>query len=548
MEPQATQFGSTLRDRLRVVFRHRRLLVLGSMLFAIVALQAAYYLPVRYSGTARFERKNDPSMEEGMLNKPESFESIKLTLQHELAGYEAVDGVVTSLEQTGVIAAMPRDEAGRLTPESQRRRQELVDGLVAGIDVKWEVRSPQVDLLAVSFTHSNPALASDLPNLLVHNYIDKTSGQILDRLKSSKKFLEEQVAASRGKVKQLQETRTQYVTENAGMFPDSPGGLQDRIMRLQAQIDATRMQNSLARKKLENVRLMQRPVDQMELTPTEVIKAPNHERRALEREVQGYRDELKEKYTDKHPQAIVLKEKIEKLEKRVAEMPQEIILEIKYSTGFGGAEMAVQEIQLSADIAVTDQELRRDVKLLETYQALQNNLAPIRQKYDEMTKYVDEAEKELTRWQARLTDIDMSLKGEVGKNRTHLKAVETAKRQGTPSSPTVSFVLGSTMGGALAFAIVLAFFCHTVDRTIRTTDEAVSEFNLQVHGVIGEIISPARRASMRVGLFLTSIFTAMVVAVLAINVFSVVLWLQYPDLYTKFKGSPLQFIWTTIFH
>ena len=513
------------------------------MLFTIAALQFAYYLPVRYTGTARFQRSLDASADE-MPNRPESFEAIKLTLQHELAGYEAVDASISDLEKAGLIGAVPRDENGKLTPQGQQMRQDIVEGLVGGLDVRWEVRSPQVDLVSLSFTHSNAAMAADLPNLLIHNYITRTSEQILERLQSSKKFLTDQVTRCEAKSKQIQEDRTNFVNENAGLFPDNPGGLQDRIMRLQATIDATRMQNSLARKKLENVRVMQKPVDQMELTPIEVIKAPNAERHGMELEIQKAKDELREKYTDMHPRALVLKDTIKKLEARVAEMPQEQIVQIKYATGYGGAEMAVEEIQLGAEIGMTDQELRRDTKLLETYMALQNNMAPIQQKLTEKTKQLEEADIELKRWQARLTDIEMSLAGEVAKRRTHLKAVETAKRQSIPSSPTLTFVLGSTLGGGLAFGALLAFLCNAVDRTIRTTDEAAREFNLPVHGVIGEIISPARRTSMRVGLFLSSTLVAVVSALLALRIFSVVLWLHYPDMYAQFRGSPIQFIWS----
>lgn len=546
MEPQDRQFtvyALTLRDRLRVVFRHRKLLLVGSMLFAIVALQVAYYLPVRYTGTARFQRSLDASADD-TPNRPESFEAIKLTLQHELAGYEAVDGIMSDLEKQGLVSAVPRDENGRPTPVGQRMRQDMVEGMVSGLDVVWEVRSAPVDLVSLSFTSSNPVLAAELPNLLVHNYINRTSEKILERLQTSKKFLAEQVDRCESKAKQLQEDRTNFVTENAGMFPDSPGALQDRIMRLQATIDATRMQNSLARKKLENVRVMQKPVDQMELTPVEVTKAPNSERHAMELEIQKAKDELKEIYTDKHPRALVLKQTIRKLEARVAEMPQEAIVLIKYATGYGGAEMAVEEIQLGAEIGMTDQELRRDTKLLETYLGLQNNLAPIQQSLVEKNKLIDDAQVELKRWQGRLTEIEMSLAGEIAKRRTHLTAVETAKQQGIPSSPTLTFVLGSTLGGGLAFGALLAFLCNAVDRSIRTTDEAAREFNLPVHGVIGEIISPARRASMRAGLFLSSMMVAIVMAILALRVFGVVLWLHYPEMYAQFGRSPFQLIWS----
>jgi len=233
-----------------VVFRRRLLFLTGAGLFAFVALVGACWYPLKYTGLARFERRSDSASPESAT----AFESLKLTLEHELTGKNAVEMAVDRLEKEKLIPALPRAADGKLLPEAQMARQQLVLGLEAGLKVWFDVRSPTVDLVSVTFTDHNSKLAERLPNVLVTGYIDRTSEQIVGNLTESHKFLEGQVKEANARLQELMAKKINFEKQYAGQLPDSPGALNQQIERLATEIDSIRRQRDTAERRLRTMK------------------------------------------------------------------------------------------------------------------------------------------------------------------------------------------------------------------------------------------------------------------------------------------------------
>ena len=124
-----------LADLWRLVCRRKGLFLLSASVFAVAALHASHLLPLKYTGRAKFERRTDVATSRSRGQESESFETIKLTLHHELAGRAAVDHVA---EELGLVQgnAFPREKNGQLTHEGQMAKQELVESLKQRIEVK----------------------------------------------------------------------------------------------------------------------------------------------------------------------------------------------------------------------------------------------------------------------------------------------------------------------------------------------------------------------------------------------------------------------------
>jgi len=238
---------TTPRDLLRVIFRRRLLFLAGAGLFAFAALVGACWYPLKYTGLARFERRSDSASPDDR-----AFESLKLTLEHELIGKNAVEIAVERLEKDNLVPPLPRSRDGKLTVEGQMTRQELVRGLMAGLRASFDVRSPQVDLVSVTFTDRDSALAKELPNILVTGYIDRTSEQIVGNLTESHKFLGRQVNDANTRLQELMGKKINFEKQYAGQLPDSPGALNQQIERLAGEIDSIRRQRDSAERKLKN--------------------------------------------------------------------------------------------------------------------------------------------------------------------------------------------------------------------------------------------------------------------------------------------------------
>ena len=178
--------GWTPRDALRVVFRRWPLFLVGASVFAVAAICWAHYWPLSYTGTAIFERRLDPA---GSHLKSESFEGMKRTLIHRLAGREAVGQVI---EELGLTQGLPHGPDGQLTPAGNMTKQQLVAEFRGKLQARFQVESTNIDLVSVEFTHEDAKLASEVPNALVSKYMEWVHKNIHARLESSSQFLADQ--------------------------------------------------------------------------------------------------------------------------------------------------------------------------------------------------------------------------------------------------------------------------------------------------------------------------------------------------------------------
>lgn len=550
------------RDILRIVFRRRRLFLLGASLFMIVALVAAHYMPVKYTGIAKFTRRVDPASEGLKTSQAESFETRKLMLQNDLAGYKAVEKVVEDLKLT---RNLPRTPEGRLTLKSEQDKQEMVREMMKRIKVAWEVSSPNIDLIAVSCEHSDPDLARDVPNSLVHNYIAWVSDQIVQRLRDSEEFLKDQRARLQEQCNTANSEKIKFELENAGAMPASVGALDEQITRLTSEIDVLRRQRDLAETKLSRFMTMAAGVPpasspatgaatEPASQPIQWVKGPNPEIDRLHNQLRDANEVLKAMtkvrgMREEHPEVKAQRRLIAQIEERLKETPAEIVKETVYGPIPGGPER-VGRIDLSVEIAaaqsekeITGNELQRLEARLTENQELQKNFGPVLLKYNELVKKLQDKEVELKGWDTRYTEIQMALAAESAKKRTQHESVLAAQEQVKPSSPSLLMVLGFALGGGLAFGAGLVFLSNVMDRSITTTEEAIKLLHAPVHGVIGEVITARQRTwrSFRKWI-VTPIVSAAVGVTIAAAMLSVVLWLDRPDQFKEYRKAPVGFV------
>jgi uncharacterized protein involved in exopolysaccharide biosynthesis len=553
----------TPRDLLRVIFRRRLMFLVSAAVFAFAALVGACWWPLKYTGEAKFERRSDPASENLTTGKSESFDTIKLTLAHELGGQNAVEAAVDDIQKAGLYkemgldAPLPVGSDGKLTPEGKRIKQALVNSLMTSLKVNFDVRSDQVDLVSVNFTHPNPRLAQEMPNTLVTNYMNLITEQIIKNLTASRDFLQGKVKDASTRLSELTAKQTKFEATHAGMLPDNPGALYEQVSRLNSDIDTVRRQQSIAKQKLERLKALgaaqqglndsasTKPKagpaaeignapdagtgaasgEEEEPAPDQIIKVPNPELARLEDDLRQTKRLLSDAQvlshmTDKHPTVISLRNKIAELEKRIKETPKKIDEEV-YLTRAPATPTTtdpdrLRQLQLleeqrqrqgelrdtfinmdmaaaQSEIDGTTSDLERLQNRLAKLQELLSNLGPIRQEYLDIRKEVTDQQAEVARWQTRLTEVQMTLAAEAAKRRTHLQQVELAQEQFVPSTPKMTYVLALAILGGLAFGGGLVFLANTMDRSVATSEEAAEHFGLPVFGIVGEIVTPSQR-------------------------------------------------------
>jgi uncharacterized protein involved in exopolysaccharide biosynthesis len=589
----------TPRDLLRAVFRRRLLFLVSAAVFAFVALVGSCWWPLKYTAVAKFERRSDPASEDLVRGRSESFDALKMTLLHEIAGTGAVDEAVESLEKKGLLPVLPRGQDAKLTSEGQRRRQDLVRSLVDDLKINFEVRSQEVDLISVTFTDADPRLAQQLPNILVTNYINRTSEQMVTNLTASRDFLQAKVDETNTRYVELTRKRIDFETKYAGMLPDNPAALQQEIQRTTSEIETIGRQRALAKQRLDQIKIImgepavqqtdgttapgktegkgseaeEKPASPSEPSVEQDYREAIQDLARLQDQQQQYQKSLDESrtllyMTEKHPRVIALKKQIEDVDKRIATakgrvsdlekrlkdvralairspMPIDTALDPARQRDYQlhQAQLAMEATSAQTEVQLASNDIERLQTRLAELQKVLATYGPIRQEYLGILKGVADQQAEVDRWQKRLNEVQMALAAEAAKHRTHLNQVELAQEQFKPSSPKLLYVLALALVGGLAFGGGLVFLTNMVDRSIATTEEAVDHFSLPVLGTIGEISTPrkqARRKLFRWGVGPVAVLVAMLaIGAAALNI---ALWLDSREQYGAWRSSPVHFV------
>lgn len=538
----------TPRDLLRVIFRRRKLFLLSSSLAATMVLVLAHYWTLMYTGTAIFERRSDTVTTDaprGARGSP--FGDQKLKVVHNLKGYKAVERAVESL---GLTRDLPRGPEGELTRKGKMEKEALIQALMEDITVDWKAESRSMDLISVSFVDEDRWLAEELPNALVRDYINRIGDEIREQLRESHQFLKERADFAKNHLEASMQERIEFESKHADMMPERPDALAVEIRRITGEIDGLRRQQRVAGQTLSRLKETVKTTTMPTTRPVQEIWGPNPDKKKLQEDLAKAQEALAAALKlahmkEKHPMVQTLRAKISMLEEKIKNTPSEAVIQKVYGTVSTQNDkvLAGQIAAARAELEMTAGELRKLQARLDKANELMANFAPVRQEYLRLTNREKELQQELDDWQGRLAGVQMSLAAEVAKRGTHLNAVEVARQQFRPSSPTLFKVIGIAIASALIFGVGLVLLANWLDRSISTSDEAVRYFGIPVHGVIDEIVTPREQFTRRLRQWTVLPAVSLVLlAALMVSGGSMYLRLQRPELFDRWRTDPANFV------
>ncbi len=532
------QAKNSLRDVLRLAFRRKFQFLLAAGIFATAVLIGAHFVPLKYTGKAVFEFGLEAAAEDISKTSSESFDAVKERLAHDIAGYQALEQAAI---EAGLNKGLPRDDSGRLTYEGQLAMQTMVGEFMKSTEVVWEARSKQEDLVSVSFTHYDPKVAEVLTNILVKNYINQTYDKIRSGLKRQFDFLVTKVEDCDKMLEAAQRDKIRFETQHAGMLPDNPAAFQDKIDRSRVELSELQRRHEAARLRLVRVTALRQDASTQPASQTaRMVRQPNPERQRMSLQLQMLRDELDSSLilrhmTEEHPIVKSLRIKITQTEKRVAELPVDVMKEeIGGPPPISMIDLSMESASAQSEMESLGSEIKRLTELQAGYDKSLASFAPVREDYMVLVKRFNERADEDKQWRGRLESVQVALAAAVDNRLTRLKAIQPARQQFIPSSPSLLVVMVLAIGGALACGAGVVWAAQALDRTINTPEEAQEAFSLPICGVIGEIISPHQKSRMMARRWLlTPAISLVIVAVLSAAAVSVVFRLRFPRQYQQ---------------
>ena len=534
---QNKQNDKSARDILRVLFRRRWLFLLSAALFMVAAFAMSLKIPKQYTASTRFVLQSDLAVEGLPTAKAASFAALEQRVDQMIESPAAVEAAIEKVESNPdfksesngftVLEGLPRIE-GELTAEGQARKQAIVRAIAQDVKFVKERRSRGVEQLVarVQFTSENPAFAYRLPNALVRNYQEKIHDYYLKKLNDSMKTVREQFVSLEEELKTKREEKVRFDKEHAGKFINNMALLNQNKTRLESVIDEMGRDIDKAKIRKDKLQTKKNDLNKMlndvmgegaggDASPEgrpllQEVVGPNPEYREIVREIEKARQGLDTLQTlqgkkESHPDVILQKKNIEMLEKKLAETPEEIVLEKIYGHagmgGSGGAKDLLIELSsttadletVTAEIAAMQNELERLKKQAEKYTEMESDYALLTTKEQQLRETLHNIEREYQDKRRQYATLKQHYDLQVKNQRTNFE-IEMAERPYRPSYPTLSMILLLAVGGGVAFGTAMVLGVNMMERTVTTTEEAVNMFDFPIHGVIAEIVTPRQRA------------------------------------------------------
>lgn len=492
--------GLSLREIYFTIFRHQRLIVTVAGGIAVIAVFVAiFFIKTTYeSSTDLLVRTGRESMEIDTTSgtgSPARMRSRDEEIQTEMElikSREVVDAVVASLgmdsfkpqqNSPGVVmkklrskilqAITAEGERGPTALEEQKRRDALLDDLIAGIDVS-PLRSSSI--FRVSFQGSSPEFARDFLKRLIAVYLDKHSSMYFTD--SSYMFINEKTDRFRSELEQIEKEITEFknragatlIQENR--FLDQFATLEQEVSESESEFAASQAKVKVLREKLAGLphatgveadfsggaademyrRLSALRIREQELLSTYTeASVPVQEVRRQIREVQGMLPRFAQRSGAALPGAMSMQSREGLHLEMIAEEGALSSLE---------ARLAVQREKL-AQLKEQYRSVNEDTLVLANLERKRTALEGSYKKFSENLQ------------QAR---IDQSLKLEKISNIT-IAQQPTYSLQPLKTRKMV-VLLGGVFGGILA-AVGLAFFLESFDHTIRKPDDIQERLNIR---------------------------------------------------------------------
>jgi uncharacterized protein involved in exopolysaccharide biosynthesis len=517
----------TVGDVLRIVFSHYKLFFAGVAGFVIVTMIISLHIPVKYTTTTTFERQTDSAADKVGVNKTESFNLIKLTLEDELCGLGAIEKVADSL---GLFKKLERGSDGKLTPNGELKKQKILREIKTGLLVSKKVSTPVLDQIELSFTYTDPHLAVEIPNRLVDYYMNNVNGRIITELKESSNFLKKQIDEGNARLAELTKKKIEFESRCQDVNLEDSNGLQERVNEMQADLECLYRELAVAGRKTQQLK-------------TRLANSRNSMLKTKLQELEDKREEnltLKQ-MTDAHPE-------VQKLNERIAQLRQQLQADAsegnatfnEYEPTAYESGLMVQLISAQGDEEAVRSEISRMEQRIKNNTEMQAKIIPLREEYTQIIKPIERQQDEVNRWNGVLTEVSMTLASEEANRRTQLKTVQPAQKPDTPQFPPFLTILGIALGGGLVCGYFLAFLGDAADHTIHDPKDAAEKFasfDVPVVGVINEIMTPKTRTIKRLRHFTLTLVVIALISTMCVSTYCLMWRLHNPDSNKAWKNA-----------
>lgn len=364
----------------------------------------------------------------------------------------------------------------------------------------------QSDAFTISFKGQNPERVMNVVNSLASNFIDQNLKMRESAVIGTSVFLEDELTAMRSRLEKVEESLKEYRKTYMGELPEQLESNLRILDRLQDQLAAQQQELSQARIQLASLQNRSQ-------NPTPInsdTNSPNYNRQpSTLSDLYNQLNDMKARYTERHPDIIRLKERIAEIEaERKAddkEQQANLINRLSPEQRTEFFERKGEVASLEADVGETKKQIQIYRKRVEDTPKREQELLSLRRDYQNIqTNYDSLLQRKLESEIA--VNMELKQKGE------QFKIIDPARLSTTPIEPDMRklFLIFNGLGLGVGGGII--FLLEFLSASFKSPDEVEKELNLPVLGTIPQIIQPSTQRWRRIeyGLSICSALFALV--------------------------------------
>ena len=190
-----------------------------------------------YTASVVMEIRSDPPVlgmgNDGGTARRQRIE-LENMLQHDLRTRSALLQVISDVDMLNEL--VPRDPQGNPTWGGLQTQERLVARIGKSIQIRILARNDDVMRVEVSCTDTYGAVASEIVNTLVNNYVETASASVDQTLKAVSGFFRRQRDIYAQMLAKAEAEMMQFMNDNPGLDPDHPDAFREMLADREANL------------------------------------------------------------------------------------------------------------------------------------------------------------------------------------------------------------------------------------------------------------------------------------------------------------------------
>ena len=343
------------------------------------------------------------------------------------------------------------------------------------------------NLYTINYTDESPELAKLMVKSLLTIFMESNLGEVRKDQDSASQFLEQQLEDYEQRMRDLETQAAEHKHRNYALLPGDVGGYYESLRETKEKIHTAKLELQVAEQRLNAVR---REVEGEEptfgmvgptLPPKPKRAKVKFETPELDQRISSLKtrlDDLLVRYTDRHPDVMSVRRKIEDLEvereKAIAQLrkeyrpePEQVANGPRLEENPLYQQMRLSLVELEANVAARRTELQSHQERLAELETALDKVLAIEARQNELQQELAIAKRSHSQLLERLESAKLGRKADDSSESVRFRVIDPPRVPATPSGPNrvlfSSIVLAAGLGIGFALAFLMSQLRPTFD-------------------------------------------------------------------------------------